>query len=63
MCRSNLEFLDDSTFDAVMEDGSETHDSNRDLSVFHLLLDVESRLRKQAREESKMDYAKRRIFG
>jgi hypothetical protein len=57
------EFLDNSTFGEVTDDGSESHDLNCEGSVFRLLLDVESRLRKQSREESKRDYARRRIFG
>jgi hypothetical protein len=63
MCRSIFKFVNNSPFGAALEDRPETHDPDRDRSVFHLLLDVESRLRKQAREESKIDYAKRRIFG
>ena len=31
-------------------------------SIFRLLLEIESRLRKQAREESRMTFARRRIF-
>jgi hypothetical protein len=54
-----FEFLKNLPASAVLKD-RESHE--RDQSAFHLLLNVESRLRKQAREESKFDYARRRIF-
>ena len=62
MRRSTFESVDNAPFGAVPEDGLETYDSDPSRSVFHLLLEVERRLRTQAREESKIDDAKRRIF-
>jgi hypothetical protein len=38
------------------------HHLDPDRNLFRLLLEIESRLRKQAREESRMAFARRRIF-
>jgi hypothetical protein len=58
MSRDAFEFV----APAISEGRWETHDPDREQNVFHLLLEVERRLRKQAREESKIDYARRQIF-
>jgi hypothetical protein len=57
-----LESLDGSTSKAIPADRWEAQIPGRDRSIFHLLLDVERCLRKQAREESKLAHARRRIF-
>ena len=62
MTQSGFEPVEGSGTSGFPAKGQENHPPGRDESVFRLLLEIESRLRKQAREESLMAFARSRIF-
>ena len=62
MTQSGFEPVEGSGTSALPVNGPENHPPGKDGSVFRLLLEIESRLRKQAREESLMAFARSRIF-
>jgi hypothetical protein len=61
MSSSVSELLPDAQAGA-MDGGKPASDAGGDRSIFRLLLEIESFLRKQAREECGIAFARRRIF-